>query len=124
MKLLILGMVVILVLGLTPSKIYYQAPRGPIQEVRAIVTAYSEIDSCHYENCVMASGSRAYIGAVACPRDVSLGTRVVIAGKEYKCEDRTHQNFDGRYDIFMGYGADSYEKAVEWGRRELAVIIK
>lgn len=98
-------------------------PEEPHILVSAVVTAYSEIDSCHYENCVMASGVPAYIGAVACPRSIPLNTKVVIEGKKYNCEDRTNKNLDGRYDVFVGYGKDSYNKAINWGKRDLTIKV-
>lgn len=96
--------------------ITYQAP------VIVAVTAYSELDSCHSgPDCLMASGKRAYVGAVACPRDVKLGDKVVIDGKNYTCEDRTAQKYDGRYDIFMGYGEESHKKALNFGIKHLEI---
>lgn len=91
--------------------------------IYAKVTGYSEIDSCHYENCVMASGKRAYIGAVACPRDVRLGTWVLINNTPYTCEDRTSLSLNGRYDIFFGYGKPAHTAAIAFGKRNLAVQI-
>lgn len=91
--------------------------------VVALVTAYSEIDSCHYENCAMASGKRAYVGAIACPRDIELGTEVIIDNTTYICEDRTNKNLDGRYDIFIGYGQSSYDEAIVFGIKEKEVEI-
>jgi 3D (Asp-Asp-Asp) domain-containing protein len=49
----------------------------------------------------MASGRHPYVGACAGPRWVPLGTVVLIGGKRYVVEDRTHKRFDGRYDLFM-----------------------
>ncbi|MHA1280289.1 MAG: hypothetical protein ACTSQ8_24205, partial [Candidatus Helarchaeota archaeon] len=80
------------------------------------ITAYSEFDSCHTgDSCLMASGNKAYIGAIACPRDIKLYTRVVIDGIPYVCEDRTSIKYDGRFDIFMGYGERAYEEAIQYG---------
>ena len=95
----------------------------PTETILAEVTAYSEFDSCHYENCIMASGKRAYVGALACPRNISLETRVFIDGKEYVCEDRTNKDLNGRFDIFMGYGKESYQKAIEFGLQRKNVVI-
>jgi len=92
-------------------------------EIRT-VSAYSEFDSCHYENCIMASGKRAYIGAVACPREINLGTKVEINKTIYICEDRTALKFNGRFDIFMGYNQEAYDKAIQFGLQRLNVIIK
>lgn len=57
----------------------------------AIVTQYSYADSCHNVvdgKCLMASGRPVYVGAVACPRYLALGTKVEIEDKIYRCEDR------------------------------------
>jgi 3D (Asp-Asp-Asp) domain-containing protein len=91
--------------------------------VSAVVTAYSEIDSCHYKDCVMASGVPAYVGAVACPRNIPINTKVVIEGITYNCEDRTNKSLDGRYDVFIGYGKESHTKALIWGKRELTIKV-
>ena len=53
-----------------------------VEAYQATVMAYSELDSCHFPNCIMSSGKRAYIGAVACPRKYKLGTKVNIGGKD------------------------------------------
>jgi tartrate dehydratase beta subunit/fumarate hydratase class I family protein len=73
----------------------------------------------------MASGKRAYIGAVACPRDWKLGTKVMIDGVEYTCEDRYNKDLSDRIDIFQGYGIQSHEVAVNYGKQvKLVYIIK
>jgi len=90
----------------------------------ALTTAYSELDSCHYENCAMASGKRAYIGAVACPREIELGTRVNIDGTWYVCEDRYQKDLSYRFDIFFGYATEAHQAAKEYGRKELLVFIE
>jgi len=71
----------------------------------------------------MASGRSAYVGAVACPRKLPLGSKVKIAGKLLTCEDRTAKRFDGRFDIFQGYGPDAQKKAIRWGKQNLEVQI-
>jgi 3D (Asp-Asp-Asp) domain-containing protein len=92
--------------------------------VIATVTSYSSVDSCHYPSCVMASGRPAYVGAVACPRRVPLGTVVHIAGTRLVCEDRTAKRFDGRYDIFQGYGEPAHQKALRFGKQTLEVHVE
>ena len=62
-----------------------------ISSFHAIVTQYSYADSCHNVvegKCLMASGKPVYVGAVACPRNLKLGTEVQIDGSTYRCEDR------------------------------------
>lgn len=88
----------------------------PTPEIReAVVTAYSEIDSCHHENCAMANGIRAAIGYAACPRELALGSKVRIYGEIYTCGDRTAKRYDGRFDIFMGYGPEAHRDALVFG---------
>ena len=94
-----------------------------ITVVTAPTTAYSEIDSCHYANCVMANGERAHIGAAACPRKYDLGTKIAIDDKMYTCKDRTAKRVDGRFDLFQGYGTSSYKKAIEYGIKQKQVYI-
>lgn len=92
--------------------------------ITATVTAYSEIDSCHTGvSCLMASGKRAYVGAIACPRNISFGTRVVIDNTTYTCEDRVSLKYPNRFDIFMGYGQDSYNKAISYGKKTKSITI-
>jgi|GEM_PF-1543414 len=90
----------------------------------ATVTSYSSLDSCHYAGCVMANGKPAQVGYVACPRKLDLGTIVFIDGDEYVCGDRTAKRFDGRYDIFQGYGVGAHEKAIKFGIKKLQVHVK
>lgn len=90
----------------------------------ATVTAYSSVDSCHHPKCIMANGKSAQVGYVACPRKLKLGTRVIIDGDEYVCGDRTAKRYDGRYDIFQGYGAAAHKKAIQFGIKKLDVTIK
>lgn len=106
-----------------------KSPSGPIWsqpegvKIIAEITAYSEIDSCHYEGCPMANGVKAQVGYVACPRSMQHGTKVEIDGVKYECGDRTAKRFDGRFDIFMGYGQESYDKAIEFGIKEKEVLV-
>ncbi|HEX3537618.1 MAG TPA: hypothetical protein VHU15_12725, partial [Stellaceae bacterium] len=71
-------------------------------EVRAFVTGYNttpgQTDSTP---CIAASGANicGRRDAVACPRRISLGTTVEIAGITYVCEDRLAKKFDDRFDI-------------------------
>lgn len=102
----------------------YQRIHAPVVTITAEVTAYSELDSCHYPNCEMASTKRAYVGAIACPRNMELGARVIIDNRHFICEDRTNKDLDGRFDIFMGYGQESLTKAENFGIQELQVTLK
>lgn len=96
---------------------------NPVEYPVMTVTAYSEIDSCHY-NCLMASGKKAYVGAIACPRNWELGVKVLIEGEIYTCEDRYNKNLSDRIDIFQGYGLEAYQLAKEFGVKKLVVKTK
>lgn len=85
--------------------------------ITADVTMYSKTETCPNRQCQTASGR--YIDAtdtdvIACPRRLKLGSRVIIDGKEYICEDRTARWIDnlGRFDIWNG---NDYNGAIEWG---------
>jgi len=78
----------------------------------AVVTAYTAGDG-YTPGTVMASGRTVYVGAVACPRDIPLGTVVEIEGVGIRmCEDRKALRFDGEFDIYMS----DYSDAVSFGR--------
>ena len=131
--LIYLGILAVLffIISKTTAKEYnfeYSNPTPPNFEVvvldKQVVSAYSEYDSCHTgESCLMASGKRAYIGAVACPRAYKLGTKVIIEGKTLTCEDTTALEYDGRWDVFYGYGQEAYNQAVNHGIKKLEVLI-
>ena len=100
------------------------ASQGPLQ---AIITAYSELDSCHYPTkggCLTASGTIASETTIACPRSWPLGTKVLIEGKEYICEDRYNANLSDRLDVWAGYGVEGYEKAKNFGIKNMEIVIK
>lgn len=81
---------------------------GQNNRVTATITEYSRADSCHNVvngKCLMASGKPVYEGAVACPKNIPLGTKVRINGQIYTCEDRTADWVQKRngptFDIFV-----------------------
>jgi 3D (Asp-Asp-Asp) domain-containing protein len=57
---------------------------------------------------------------VACPRNVSFGTEIVILGQIYTCQDRMALKNDGKFDIWMS----SRQEALKFGRQKLEVKIK
>ena len=67
---------------------------------KAIRTRYSRADSCHYPKdgkCLTAIGKDTEEGrTIACPRNIALGTRLLIEEKEYVCEDRYATWLDGK----------------------------
>lgn len=112
-----------------PPKEYIATKDGVVEKVEWFemdITAYSEIDSCHYPDCRMANNKRAEYGYVACPRNIKLGTQYEIMGLGYfVCGDRYNKNLSTRLDVFMGYGYDNYQKALHFGlQKHLVRIIK
>jgi 3D (Asp-Asp-Asp) domain-containing protein len=117
-----IAMVTVLMVALTPSAeaqiIITDVPQG--ERVVATVTAYTssvdETDSTPFEN---AAGTRPGPGSVACPMRYAFGTRVLIAGQEYTCDDRMHSRFGERFDIWM----HSKAQAFEFGKKRVEVAI-
>ena len=72
----------------------------------------------------MANGKPAKIGYVACPRYLALGTIVELLGTTFECGDRTAKWVDGRFDVFMGYGKEAHEDALNFGIKNLTIVIK
>ena len=66
---------------------------------------------------ITATGETVHVGGVAC-NFLPFGTVVVIDGVEYVVNDRC--GIDGCIDIFM----ESYEEAIQFGRRYKEVYIK
>lgn len=87
--------------------------RGADRTMVATVTAYT------WTGNKTASGTWPKEGrTVAGPRWVPFGTRVYIDGIGWRIvEDRTHERFDGRWDVYM----DSRERCLEWGIQERVV---
>ena len=93
------------------------------ETVVATVTAFNTVEAQTDSNpCEAASGDNicGRTDVVACPRDIPLGTWVVISGKRFECLDRTARKYDGRFDI-------SFDKdiraALNWGIRSVQVRI-
>lgn len=96
----------------------------------ATVTAYSELDSCHNKtkagDCITASGhvlqSKDAWQLAACPRKYPLGTLVEFwTGQEplyLTCVDRTARYLDGRFDVWVGYGREAHEAALDFGKKQ------
>src|SRR3990167_8112188 len=113
-----------LILSLFVSTIVYAKEVEVERVILAEVTAYSAIDSCHTgPDCLMANGKRAEVGFLACPRKYALGAKFKLLDTVYECGDRTSIDYGERFDIFMGHTKESYDKAVEFGKQELSIIV-
>lgn len=81
----------------------------------AVFTSYSAGDG-YTPGTVMASGKKVYVGAVACPRGLNLGTVIETEdGRRLTCEDRKAARFDGEFDIY----ASTVDEALRFGRKSM-----
>lgn len=85
----------------------------PVEWQSAIFTSYSAGDG-YTPGITMASGRKVYVGAVACPRDMALGTKIQTEdGRTLTCEDRKAIRFNGEFDIY----ASTVDEALQFGRK-------
>lgn len=111
---------VILLSALSVSLLPNRALASKRLEMWVTVTNYSPQESCRDARCITASGKPAKAGVtIACPREIKLGTHVVVENHEYVCQDRTAKYLNGRYDIFVL----SHAAAIKWGKRKVKVTI-
>jgi 3D (Asp-Asp-Asp) domain-containing protein len=80
-----------------------QAVETEPEWMTAEFSAYTaSVDETDASPLIMASGKMVYLGAVACPRSVPLGSVIELKnGKRYTCEDRMHVRYTKHFDIFM-----------------------
>ena len=110
----------------TTNSFYYEADRAQYERILMPITNYSELDSCHYPvkgGCLTASGVIASEHTAACPRSWKKGLKILVEGKEYVCEDYYQLGLSDRIDLWAGYGKESHEQALEFGRKRLNVIV-
>lgn len=91
-------------------------------QIEAKVTSYSS-DPAETDSTpdVTASGLHVHEGTLACPKKYAFGTKVIIEGKEYVCEDRMNQKkYPDRFDVWQ----TDKEAAINWGIRTLTITIK
>ena len=103
------------------SGIPYMVKESKVMEI----SAYSELDSCHYptkDGCLTASGKVAEVGMVA-TNLYPFGTKLRINGQIYTVEDRISKRFNDRVDIYQGYGQRAHDQAIEFGIQHLEVEI-
>lgn len=90
--------------------------------VFATVTAYtSSVDETDDTPFITASGARTGHGVIACPSKYDFGTKIVIEGRQYTCEDRMNRRYrdQERFDIWV----ETKDDAFTWGIRELEIIV-
>lgn len=89
-----------------------------LAEVSAYTSSVDETDSTPNIN---AMGTRPGPGSIACPSRYKFGTKVIINGDEFSCDDRMNPRYDrGDYfDIWM----QTKSQAMQWGRRIVEVKV-
>lgn len=95
---------------------------NPTQVMSASVSAFtSAVEETDDTPNVTASGTYVHPGTAACPTRYPFGTRILVAGKTYVCEDRMALRFRaGNYfDLWMA----SRTSALQWGRRSVSVEV-
>jgi 3D (Asp-Asp-Asp) domain-containing protein len=112
----------ILMVAITPSAeaqiIITDVPQG--ERVVAVVTAYTaSADETDSTPELTAAGTRTRLGIAACPKRHAFGTRIVIEGQEYICEDRMASKFSERFDILVATKAEAFE----FGKKRIGVTI-
>ncbi len=86
----------------------------------AVFTSYSAGDG-YTPGTIMASGKTVYEGAIACPRDITLGTVIEVKGYgTFTCEDRKSLEHNGEFDIY----SESIEEAIQFGVKNLEWRVK
>jgi len=80
-----------------------QAVETDPEWLSAEFSAYTaSVDETDASPLVMASGKMVYIGAIACPRSMKLGTVIELkSGERYTCEDRMNIRYNNHFDIFL-----------------------
>ena len=126
MKLLYLNLALLCVLGALGYTSHSFVVSGASQRpLRAIITAYSseesQTDSTPY---LTASQKPVQKGFIACPRKYEFGTKVEIAGRTYTCEDRKNIRYESYPDEYFDIWFENKEDALEWGIKNLEVVIK
>jgi hypothetical protein len=94
-----------------------ELPLKPELYIETYVTGYNTaVAQTDDTPCIAATGGNicGRRNVVACPRLLPLGTVIEIRGKQYICEDRTAQKFDGRFDIGCDKDARCPFKVAGW----------
>lgn len=93
-------------------------------KIDAIVYAYTSRES-ETDNTPFITASQKLVrdGIIACPRKYPFGTKFLIKGKEYICEDRMnirHEN--GKYEVFDIWMSD-LNSTKQWGKQYLKIEV-
>lgn len=92
-----------------------------IDEFTAEFSAYTaSVEETDDDPFTMASGKKVYKGAIACPRHIELGTKIMVDGYgEFVCEDRMNVRYTNNFDIYV----ETKDEALKFGRKELTYSV-
>lgn len=97
-----------------------------VMDERVTVTAYTPVEMrCSKTGCITASGKPARVGFAAMSRDLEkrglrFGDRIHLIGiGEYELQDRTHERWVKRIDVFM----QDYHSALKFGKRHTRMYV-
>ena len=97
-----------------------ESPNKPYKVITAEISAYTaDIAETDDRPLEMANQATVHDGAIACPRNIALGTLVEINGSFYNCEDRMNARYKNNFDIFMW----DKQEAIKFGRQVAVVKI-
>jgi 3D (Asp-Asp-Asp) domain-containing protein len=101
--------------ALSEGKLPYNDDRAFYERYFEVSAYNAEVGQTDDRPFEMASGKNVYSGAIACPRNIKLGTKIEINDKVYTCEDRLNIRYKNNIDIFMWSKSD----ALNFGRQNL-----
>ena len=118
----LMGILLAALMAVIPAHEFEIKPPVRIEIVIAEVTMYNahpaQTDS---DPLITASGSTVNEMTAACPSRIEFGTRIMVQGREYVCEDRMNRRYrDGN---FFDLIAPSYDEAKQWGRKKTIVEV-
>lgn len=84
------------------------------------VTGYSsEISQTDSTPFITASGTKVRDGVIACPTYLDFGSKIIIDGEIYTCEDRMKQTEPYKYYFDIWFA--TREEALEWGKQLIEI---
>lgn len=98
-----------------------------VLDEKVTVTAYTKYESCSKKknpDCLTASGEPVAVGHAAMSRDLErkglrFGDRIHLIGYgSFIIQDRTHERWTKRIDIYM----ESYRDALKFGKKKMRMV--
>lgn len=95
---------------------------GQQEVITATVFKYnSEVSQTDDTPLYTANGEKVHVGSLGCPSRYPFGTKVIIDGIEYRCNDRMAERY--RNGNFFDIWAETYQEAIQFGKQTKEVTI-